>query len=305
MRIRPMSIVAATGLLSLGLVAVPVAQAATPATPSAPTAAAKPDGQALIRIDGGTAYSKKTDKKEYRIIVPEGASVAWLGDVKGTTTSGTFTPKALIAGWKAMGYADGKKAVTTIGWTDAATKRPIYATVSVAKPRINSKGQMTFLANTYRWTLPATMANFNINISWAHPTTPAPRWSTPTFAAFNIDSATSPTATVQATLSSSTYAFVNFNDITTTPATPCWNIGINMNTQYQLKIPGTSCGNGHVDNKLPSGNYSLITWQLPTYPYDGCITVAFGYTPTNGKQFPWAKTIAEWDSNGKNTLPMS
>ena len=39
-----------------------------------------------MRIDGGTAYAKDLGKGKYRLFVPDGASITWLGEVgdKGT-----------------------------------------------------------------------------------------------------------------------------------------------------------------------------------------------------------------------------
>lgn len=100
--------IAALAVLAVGLTAPVTAQAAPK----------RPDGAALVRIDGGTAYAKKLSERKYRIVVPQGVSIRWMGPVKGRTTTGTFTPKALIAGWKALGHADGRKAFTTLGWTE-------------------------------------------------------------------------------------------------------------------------------------------------------------------------------------------
>lgn len=276
----------------------------TLAPPAAQAAPKRPDGAALVRIDGGTAYAKKLSKREYRIVVPQEASIMWMGPVKGRTTTGTFSPRALIAGWKALGHSDGKKAFTTLGWTDQDSGRQTFATVNISKPRINSQGQMTFLVDPLRSRLSTTMRNFSINVTWAQ--TRTTRSYPTTFAPQNVDSKKNPTAQVQAVLQGPSNVSVTFYAVST-PTTPCWTYGINLNVQSQqnlVKIPGTNCGNGHIDNKLPTTNltYSQVFWSQAVYPYDGSVTVSYGYTPTGGSAFPWAFTVASFDEDGNDTM---
>lgn len=290
-----------SALAAAAVIALAFGALTPPATQAAQT---RPDGEALVRIDGGTAYAKKLSKREYRIVVPQGASIRWMGPVNGRTTSGTFSPKALIAGWKALGHSDGKKAFTTLGWTEQGSGRQTFATVNISKPRINSQGQMTFLVDPLRSRLSTTMKNFSINVTWAQSRTT--RSYPTTFAPQNVDSKKNPTAQVQAVLQGPSNASVTFYAVST-PATPCWTYGINLNVQSEqnlVKIPGTNCGNGHIDNKLPTTylTYSQVFWSQAVYPYDGSVTVSYGYTPTGGTSFPWAFTVASFDEDGNDTM---
>ena len=88
----------ACGALALGLLA--------PGAVGAAPSAEKPSGKAIVRIDGGTAYAKKKAKGSYRVVVPDGAQIDWMGEVTGKgVRSGSFTPKALVAGWVSLGDA--------------------------------------------------------------------------------------------------------------------------------------------------------------------------------------------------------
>ena len=288
--------IAALAVLAVGLTAPVTAQAAPK----------RPDGAALVRIDGGTAYAKKLSERKYRIVVPQGATIRWMGPVKGRTTTGTFTRKALIAGWKALGHSDGKKAFTTLGWTEKGSGTPTFATVNIAKPRINAKGQMTFLVDPLRSRLSTTMENFSINVTWAQSRTT--RGYPTTFDPQNVDSRKNPTAQVQAVLQGPSNVSVTFYPVSA-PTSPCWSYGVNLNVQSQqnlVKIPGTNCGNGHIDNKVPNPNdyltYSQVFWSQAVYPNDGSVTVSYGYTPTGGTSFPWAFTVASFDEDGNNTM---
>ncbi|MGI9196616.1 MAG: hypothetical protein ACR2KE_04050 [Candidatus Nanopelagicales bacterium] len=149
----------AAGALALGLLA--------PGTAGAAPTAQKPSGQALVRIDGGTAYAKAKSKGQYRIVVPDGAKITWLGGVSGKKTRiGTFTPKALVAGWQRLGHRDGSKAETTLTWVEAGAKAPTFRAAGLSKPRINADGQLTFLAQV-KGKLPTQMVDFAINVNRA------------------------------------------------------------------------------------------------------------------------------------------
>ena len=149
----------ACGALALGLLA--------PGAVGAAPSAEKPSGKAIVRIDGGTAYAKKKAKGSYRVVVPDGAQIDWMGEVTGKgVRSGSFTPKALVAGWVKMGNRS--PALTTLTWTRSGSKSPDHASAYLSKPRVNSDGQLTFIAKTnYGDALPQTLPGFSINITRA------------------------------------------------------------------------------------------------------------------------------------------
>lgn len=299
MRTRLTVLAAAIGVLSLGLIAPSASQAA----PS------QPDGQALVRIDGGTAYAKKKSKSEYRIVMPQGASITWMGEVKGRTTTGKFTGKALVAGWKKMGHSDGAKASTTLTWMAPGVDQLSSALVKVGKPKINSDGLVTFLAITRDAPLPRAMESFSLNVYWAKPSPVSTRGSYPVnFTTFNIDSATNPTATVQAQLQNQGSASVTFRGINTSPATTCWGTGINLNSVGPINVPSTGCGSGTINSSYlpPPPNKavpSVITYApAVSAQYLGSVVATFGYTPKGASAFFWSHMIAQWDTSGNNKL---
>lgn len=60
----------------------------------------KPEGFALVSINGGTATTKEIGKHRYRITTPMESDVYWIGKVKGKgDRTGTFTRDELVKGW--------------------------------------------------------------------------------------------------------------------------------------------------------------------------------------------------------------
>lgn len=149
----------ASALMTLGVVAPAGANAAVE----------KPSGQALIRVDGGTAYAKKMSKGEYRIVVPDGAEITWMGEVTGKgTRTGTMSSRALVAGWARLGHRDGSSATTTLTYQRAGAQYPTFQMAFLSKPRFNSDGQMTFIARTQlAAALPKQLKEFSINVTMA------------------------------------------------------------------------------------------------------------------------------------------
>lgn len=286
--------------LSLALVVMTVGLAAPPAALAAPVT---PDGQALIRIDGGTAYSKELGKLTYRIKAPKGASITWLGKARGRTDTGTFSSKALVAGWAKLGHKGGETASTTLTWIDGSSKIPTFVEALIGNPRVNAKGELTFLAVT-RSELPQAMPNFSINVSWAAPQTATRKWPVAT-TAFPIDDPTKPTAIVQASVPSNSSSTTTFSSVSSTgTSTACPNSSYVYNmaaSPYQVKIATAACGNGSLQSKYTMNGVtfnSLVSAAPAIYPYTGAVSVAFGYTPTGKSTFAFAKTIATWDEYG-------
>jgi len=162
----------ASGALALGMLA-PGAVSAAP--PAAKASAEKPSGKAMINIEGGTAYAKKKAKGVYRVVLPQGAQINWMGDVEGKGTRvGTFRPKAFVAGWTRMGHREGSWASTTLTWKAPGAEIDTYRQVTTDAPRINADGQITFVVTTIgAMSLPAKMDNFSLNVGIA--SDPAPR----------------------------------------------------------------------------------------------------------------------------------
>ena len=195
-------ILVALSVLALGVSAT-MANAA-PAPVASPADASKPvdgppSGKALVRIDGGTAYTKKTDKHTYKLLLPSGAGITWMGEVKGKgLRAGRFSHDGIVKGWARLGHRPGVGVTATVTWKDEATL------VSVSDPRINAKGQLVFTART-RIGLPETLPAFSLNITRAS--------KTPRFQDVFDPIALSSTMQVQATAGGDLSASVAFQQL--------------------------------------------------------------------------------------------
>lgn len=293
---RPaLAVIGALGALALGLTAPAVAEAA-PVTP---------DGQALIRIDGGTAYAKELGTLEYRIKAPKGTSVTWLGKARGRTDTGTFTAKGLVAGWSKLGHEAGATAPTTLTWADSPSGVPTFAKARIGNPRINAKGELTFLAVT-RTPLPQAMPNFSINVEWADTGASTRNWPTPT-TAFPIDDPTKPTATVQAYVPSNSTSTTTFYSVSSSGvSTACANSSYTVKLASKpttTKISTAACGNVTIQSQYTSNGVTVNSLVSGTsapgdYTSQGSVSVAFGYTPTGKSAFVFANMIAVFDAAG-------
>jgi hypothetical protein len=164
----------ATGALAFGLLVAP--GAATAAPTDVTISAEKPSGKALVRVYKGTAMTKEVSKGTYRITVPVDAQIGWLGEVQGKGTRiGSFTPKALVAGWARLGHSDTGRTTATLAWTRKGADKPVMLLSSITKPQINSGGKLVFTAKI-DGRLPKNMKDFSININRASGT---PRFPIP------------------------------------------------------------------------------------------------------------------------------
>lgn len=273
MKARLTLISLASGALALGLLA--------PGAVSAAPKAEKPSGKALVHIDGGTAYAKKKAKGEYRIVVPDGAQIDWMGEVEGKGTRvGTFTPKALVAGWARMGHREGSKATTTVTWKNPGDKVETFVQVYMAKPRINSDGQMTFLASTLaKAPLPQKLENFSINVAIA----PDPTSRSYTVFGPNVylDSAQTTFVYANATDVSAGWVYFAYQS----QSNLCRQ-GIPLAGSVQYKFPGAfPCGPSLTVNAATTdgkGSYVVMAPPAPTSGSNtvGYINASFSVTPT-------------------------
>ena len=289
-------VVLAVGGLALALLA--------PGAVSAAPKAEKPSGQALVRIDGGTAYAKKKDKREYRIVVPDGAEITWLGEVSGKgTRTGTFTPKALVAGWNRLGFRDGARALTTLTWAEAGSPRGTGSAATLSSPRVNADGQLTFLAKVTGGPLPQEMVDFSINIARAETrmrTQPRSGWTT-VFPVYPFDS----TFGVQATVTSDASVSLTW-PASSGPANPCREVlKVNVNTGF-VNFPGFPCGDVTVTGTDSKGNANYVqfdpTWTA-SHPGVGKVFVYLTMQPATGSAMSYKALVAQWDTGGNNMMP--
>lgn len=291
------------GLVALASVAIAMGLLSPGAVSAAPKPE-KPSGQALVRIDGGTAYAKKKDKREYRIVVPDGAEITWMGEVSGKgTLTGAFTPKALVTGWNRLGFRDGARAFTTLTWAEAGSPRGTGSAAVLWSPRVNADGQLTFLAKVTGGPLPKEMVDFSINIARAETRMRVQSRSTWTtvFPTYPFDS----TFGVQATVTSDASVSVTW-PASSGPANPCRDvIKVNVNTGF-VNFPGFPCGDGTVKGTDTKGNANYVqfdpTWTQ-SHPGVGKVFVYLTFQPTTGSSFSYKALVAQWDSGGNNIMP--
>lgn len=171
-------VTAAVGVLALGMpnvhaaplrnsgmgehpVAASGARSAAPSADSNARVAGRPDGEALVRIDGGTAYTRKTGKHSYKFLVPDGANITWFGEVSGKgLVTGSFSRSGLVKGWTRLGHRAGVGVAATLAWGDQASL------ARVSDPRVNAEGMLVFKAST-RQPLPKKLPSFSLNITRA------------------------------------------------------------------------------------------------------------------------------------------
>ncbi|MFM9134477.1 MAG: hypothetical protein ACKOT0_03440 [bacterium] len=314
----------AAGALALGLIAPVTASGAPVADPAGVPAADKPQGEALVYVAGGAARAKKIGHLRYRITVPPGSQISWLGMRDGEGHVGTFTPKALVAAWKGMGYRDGVKAIATLTWGDTSEKRDGYHALAILKaPQLTAEGNLVFRVRTIKRELPRTLKYLDVHVNRATALAPVPTsrgvvadpapvddtWTT-TFAPVAIDA--NATAWVQAIVSNDSVADVVW------PATidpnPC-RTPVETSTDHQTTVfPGFPCGDGTVNSHypIPMGREEImvdldseVQFQATTQAYDGVtgeVYIELGYTPTGGGEFYFAQIIALWDRRGQNLM---
>lgn len=314
----------AAGTLALGLLAPVAASGAPTVDVPAASAGVKPDGEALIYIAGGVARAEKTGRLRYRIVIPAGAEINWLGMRGGEGRVGTFTSKALVAAWSGMGYRDGKKAVATLSWGASGEKRRANHVLAVLRaPRLTKDGSLVFQARTIVEELPRTLKYLDVNVSRAtRPQVPSMRvepptssddsWTT-TFAPVAIDA--NGTAAVQAVVSNDSVADVLWP--ATTDPNPCRGPVETSVSHTNTIFPGFACGDGTVNSKIPmvvgreqydTYEDSNVNFTATTQSIDGVtgeVVVTLGYTPTGGGEFMFAHVVALWDERGRDLMPKS
>lgn len=155
--------------LNVAVLTLAVATSALVGAPGlAQAAPMKPEGFALVSVDGGTATSKEIGKHRYRITTPMQSQVHWIGRVKGKgDQSGTFTRQELITRWTKLGYRPDKGAPATLSWWDGASGMMQTKSALITNPKVNADGNLVFTAKVVDRDgnrLPSTMPDFIISM---------------------------------------------------------------------------------------------------------------------------------------------
>lgn len=294
MRVRWVLVALASGGLALGLTA--------PGAVTAAPESLKPSGEALVRIDGGSARAIEQAPMEYRVVVPNGASIRWLGEANRKLTIGTLGRKGLVASWTRLGHSSrGKGAMATITWQGSGDDRPTFVGAYVTKPKLTSEGTVTFVARTAS-PLPATLPRFTLNIARPVPTVSGTAVRSGYPLVFPVN-ASSSTVGVQGTATSDTTATVVFGTTTNGAITaPCAKpapVNLSPTSDY-VNFAGT-CGDttwtgGTLGLSIMQAGFATSSSQI----YMLADVFVKGGTPSS---FSWNFTMGEWKAGGVKVWP--
>ncbi len=155
--------------LNVAVLTLAVATSALVGAPGlAQAAPMKPEGFALVSVDGGTATTKEIGKHRYRITTPMQSQVHWIGRVKGKgDRSGTFSRDELVKRWTKLGYRPDKGAPATLSWQDGASGMMQTKSALMTNPKVNADGNLVLTAKIVDRSgnrLPSTMPDFIISM---------------------------------------------------------------------------------------------------------------------------------------------
>ena len=295
MKARWIIATAASGALALGLLA--------PGAVTAAPAATKPSGEAMVRIDGGTARAINRGRSVYRIVLPRDAAIRWLGDADRTLTIGTLGRKGLVAGWARLGHrTQGTHAPATITFRASGSTVSTYVGVRLGKPRINADGLLTFLART-TGPLPQDLPDFSLNIArpWSAVTGPVARGGYPL--AFPVNAASSSVG-VQATATGDTTAtvtFVNLSNgvVTSECSKPTAKSVSGVSPNDYINFAGT-CG----DVTWSLGVISFFPMQAGLSSSSSQIQMsATVIVKGSSSTFPWDFNMGQWKAGPVKVWP--
>lgn len=136
---------------------------------AAPAQAAelKPKGSAVVGISGGTATAKALTNHRYAVTFPQEASITWFGTAKDKGSAprvGSFTPKQLAKGWKALGHRPGAGVAATLVWQTGDIESTLL--VLASDPKVQSDGTLTMTVFTKQG-LPAELPGYSITVTRA------------------------------------------------------------------------------------------------------------------------------------------
>lgn len=240
----------ASSALALGLLVGPGAATAAPVAPTAEPRAEKPSGEALVRIDKGNATATEISKGSYRIVVPRGANIGWLGEVTGKGARiGTFTPKALVAGWSRLGNTDPNRATATLTWNNKGAERPTFRPVTLKAPRVGSNGQLTFVA-TVQGKLPKNLKDFSLNVYRTNPSSRA-------YPVYGPEIVIAGLVVMQAVLTAENVGYVEWTPVGNTRSDPCGTVDFDSSGVHPI-AEDIVCAGLYISNVQVDGTASQV-----------------------------------------------
>jgi hypothetical protein len=136
-------------------------------TSPAQAAELKPKGSAVVGISGGTATAKALTNHRYTVTFPQESNVTWFGTAKdtgGAPRVGSFTPKQLVKGWKALGHRPGVGVAATLVWQAGDGESTLF--VLASDPKVQSDGTLKMTVFTKQG-LPAELPGYSVTVTRA------------------------------------------------------------------------------------------------------------------------------------------
>lgn len=260
----------------------------------------KPEGFALVSVDGGTATTKKIGKDRYRITTPMESQVHWIGKVKGKgDRSGTFSRGELVKGWTKLGYRPDKGAPATLSWggTNGFTN---VKSALITNPKVSADGNLVFTAEIVDRggkSLPATMPNFIISMQ--RPDSVTERgypiyWSRETLSSsfgWVVSTGADTSGSAQFQYKNSSGAWVPCVDANGNTVPPASGSG---SSSKNMPFNGFTCGGTTV---VTSSNITYIAYQV-TRSWTAITVCTYAQVPSGSTSVARCGTKYSWDTPG-------
>jgi hypothetical protein len=254
--------------LAFGALMAPAMASARP--PEMSAFVTKPSGDAIVRIDMGDASARAQSQGRYRIVVPQGANIRWMGEVqrKGTRI-GSFSPRALVGGWARLGHSNDRQASATLTWREKGASTPTFRVATLESPRLTGDGRLAFTAKV-EGALPRTMVGFTININRPG--------SAPRVPGGGASIAITQTVSVQAVLTSKKSGYVAWSSRPGNDSACADTLPFDGQGQHPLEVD-ILCGGLVISKTLEDGSPSYVELV------DGQVNLVASYRfPSSGAQ---------------------
>lgn len=233
--------------LALGALVAPAMASARP--PETSAAVTKASGDAIVRIAMGNASAREQSQGRYRIVVPQGATLRWMGEVQSKGTRiGSFSPRALVGGWARLGHSDDRQASATLTWREKGAPTPTFRVATLESPRLTGDGRLAFTAKV-EGALPRTMTGFTININRPG--------SAPRVPGGGASIAITQTVSVQAVLTSKESGYVAWSSRGGNASSCAQTLAFDGEGQHPLEVD-IPCGGLVISKTLEDGSPSYV-----------------------------------------------